>query len=145
MLLNELFLLVDVLLDFFEEKMDGLSLVISDLVELMDEAIDVFRWVDLDKMLLALVVEILKLSFTFFARFDLLGVWQCMRRLFSVQINELSLANFSKGVHDVPVVILWNGKLIQLHNFRSICLKMRCSCLCDGLLTYIVPFVWYIN
>jgi hypothetical protein len=115
LLLHKLFLLVDVLLDLFKKQMDGLSLVVSDFVELVDKAINVFRWVDLDKVLLALVMKIVELSFTFFARFDLLGVWQRMWRLLFVQIKELSLANLSKGVHDVPMVILRNSKLIQLH------------------------------
>ena len=55
--LYELLLLGDVFLDFVEEKVDGLLLVILDLLQLIEEAIDVLRRSDLNVVFLALVQQ----------------------------------------------------------------------------------------
>jgi len=59
--------------------------------------------------------------------------------LLSIKVEELSLANLSKGVHDVPVIVLWNGKLIQLHYFGSTVVNGMSVVVV--ILTYKVPFV----
>lgn len=119
LLLDELLLLVDILLDFFQENVDSLSFVVLNLLQLVLEAFNVFGWANIDEVFLALVVEVMQFPLTFFARLHLSCVWQGVRCLISVQVKELGMPDVSKGVHDVPVVILWNGQLIQLHYFRS--------------------------
>jgi len=72
--LNELLLLVDVFLDFIKQQVNCLSLVVSNLVKLVHEPVNVLWWVYLHEMLLALIVEVVQFSFAFFARLHLLGV-----------------------------------------------------------------------
>jgi hypothetical protein len=60
--LDELLLLVDVFLDLLEKKVDGLSLVVFDLGQSVQEPLDVGWGCDLDVVLFALVQKEGKLS-----------------------------------------------------------------------------------
>jgi len=117
--LDEFLLLVDVLLDFLEKQVDGLSLVLLNLGQSVQEPLDVGRRSDLDVVLLALVEQEGELSLRLLALFDLGRVWQVVGRFFLVEVDELGQANVAKLVHDVPSIVLWNCELIETHGLRS--------------------------
>ena len=70
--LYEFLLLGDVFLDFVQEKVDGLLLVILDLLELIQEPVNVLRRSDGNVVFLALLVQELELSLGLFTLLDLL-------------------------------------------------------------------------
>jgi hypothetical protein len=74
LLLDESFLGCNVALDFFQKQVDGLVLLHPDLVELGLEALDVFWPVDANKMLVALVEEVLQFFLAVLTCLNLLDV-----------------------------------------------------------------------
>jgi hypothetical protein len=119
LVLDEGLLLGHVLLNFFEEEVDGLALVLLDPGELLEEALDVLGRSDLDEVLLALVEQELELPLGVFARFDLLGVGQIVGRLVLVQVDKVAEADVTELVHDVPGVILGHSELVESHQLGS--------------------------
>lgn len=113
--LNKLFLLFDVLLDFFQKEVNGLLLVVLNSFELLKETIDVFWGLDVNEIAFALIHEILELSLGFLTRFDLCRVRKIVRRLLFIEINKVRLTYVSKLIHDVPSIVLRNIELIKPH------------------------------
>ena len=117
--LDESLLLRDLPLDLFEEQIESLLLLGADVLQLLQEAIDVFRRVDLDPVLLALLMQKVEEPLRVLAGLDLLRVRQVVWRLLAVQINEMGESNITKLAHHALCVVLGDGELVQVHRFRS--------------------------
>jgi len=74
LLLHESLLLFDLLLNFFKQQIDGLPFVLLDLAELGHEALNIFRWRNFDKGLLALVEQVIQFPFSIFTSLNLRSV-----------------------------------------------------------------------
>ena len=118
LVLDEGLLLGNLSLDLFEEEVERLLLLGTDVLELVQEAINVSGRVYLNTVLFALLMQKVQQSLRVFARLDLRCVRQVVRRLFSVQINEVSQANVPELAHDALRVILGHRELVQIHRLR---------------------------
>jgi len=135
LLLDESFLLLDILLNLFKKEVDSLALIVLDFFELVEEALDALRRVNLDKVPFTLVEQELKFTLGILTRFNLLRVGQLIRRVLLVKVNEMAHSQITELIHDIPGIILGDCKLVQSHNFRP----SRKGVVKVGELTYKVP------
>lgn len=77
--LNKSLLLGNFSLNLFKEQVECLLLLCTDVLKLVQEAINVLWWVYLDSVLLALLMQKVEESLRVFACFDLCSVWQVVR------------------------------------------------------------------
>ena len=99
--------------------MNSFPLFVLYLVELLQEAVNVGRRLNLDSVGFALVEKERKLPFGVFTLFNLFGVREIVGRLLFVQINEMCKINVTEFIHYVPRVIFGYRQLVQPHNLRS--------------------------
>ena len=119
LLLNESLLVSDVLLDFVEEQVNGLLLVLFDSLELGEETLDVFWWGNSDEVSLALVQQVLKLAFGVLTALNLHCIRETIRNLLLVKVDELGQTNVAKFVHYIPGIINMYCQLIEPHLLGS--------------------------
>ena len=125
----------DVFLDLFLKQVEGLLLVVFNLVDLLHKAVNIVRASNVHKELLALVKQVLQPTFCLFTVLHLSGIRQVIRRVLRVDIQELCKANVSKLIHNVPGVVLGDGELVKPHCFRP-----STELICGHTLTCTNPF-----
>ena len=74
--MDEGFLLGDFLLDLFEQQVQCFLLAVANDLKLVQEVVDILRWVDLDGVLFAFGLQIIEQALRIFTSLDL----SCVRK-----------------------------------------------------------------
>lgn len=88
----------DVILNFFQKKLNGLFLRLLNFSNVVLPSLYGSWLLNLDVMLIALIKNVIKSFFTFFTVLDLLCVWKIVRRLLHVDVNKVCFSNVTNIV-----------------------------------------------
>ena len=116
---DKLLLPANVVLDVFLQQIDGLALVVRDLLDQIREALDVLEGRQVNVVIVALVDEVLQAPLRLFHHSNLARVRQLEWTGLLVQVKELHQAQSTKLGHYNRGVVFRHCQLVKLHEFRS--------------------------